>query len=42
MRQPVSACIPAIGRTLHGLSLPATDLGGRHPTWVKVTPDCEP
>jgi hypothetical protein len=35
MRQPVSACISAISRPLHGLSLPVTDLRGRHPFWMK-------
>jgi hypothetical protein len=35
MRQPVSACISAISRPLHGLSLPATDLRAVTLTGVK-------
>jgi hypothetical protein len=35
MRQPVSKCISAVRRLLHSLSLPATDLRGRHPFCMK-------
>jgi hypothetical protein len=35
MRQPVSKCISAVRRPLHSLSLPATDLRGRHPFCMK-------
>jgi hypothetical protein len=35
MRQPVSACISAVGRPLHNLSLPAKDLRGVTLTGVK-------
>jgi hypothetical protein len=37
MRQPLSECISAVSRPLHSLSLPASNLRGRHPDWMKVT-----